>query len=190
MADPRAKRLSGKPGRPVPRDEVARRERFVEDALAAMQTVEQVKRDFRAEFKTGQRCAEKYVRRVHDRWTAEGKATVDREAKRVEIERAADLAFRRALEGPKPDLRAAAAILQLKAKLHGLASDRLEHSGPNGGPIPHKHDVDAAALSARIAALAAGRPGGAPGAGAPAGAPGDESGGAPGAGRPGGAAGA
>lgn len=157
MANPRTKRLSGKPGRPVPRDEVARREQFVEDALAEMQTVTQIKQAFRAEFKVGQRCAEKYVRRVHDRWQAEGKATVDREAKRVEIERAADLAFRRAWQGPRPDARAAVAALQLKAKLHGLASETFKHTGPDGGPIQHAHRVavDADALAATIAELLA-----------------------------------
>jgi hypothetical protein len=185
-------RLSGQPGHCIPRDEIARRLAFVEDALAAMLPTDRVKREFRREFGVGERCAEKYLRRVLDRWEAEGKAAVDRDAKRVEIEQGLNLTVRRALAGPRPDARAAVNALQLKAKLHGLAHDRLEHSGPAGGPIPHHHhDVDAGHLSERIGALARalGGAGGPAGPGAPAGAGADDAGGAAGPGPAGGAGG-
>lgn len=110
----------------IPRDEVERREAFVEDALAGLTPLAELYRAFRATFQTGQRTAERYVRRVHERWAAEPGA--DRAGKRREIERAADLAFRLARADNNP--RAMVAALDLKAKLHGL--DRPEADAATG----------------------------------------------------------
>jgi hypothetical protein len=130
-----------KTGKKIHRDEVARRMAFVESALATLMPLRELYPAFHAEFGVSRRCAEKYVRRVHERWKLEGEA--DRETKRVEIERAADLAFRLAAAAKNPDAKAMIAALTLKAKLYGLVSERHEHSGPNGGPIPHTIDVGA-----------------------------------------------
>lgn len=100
----------------ITRDQVAQRERFVEEQLAALASLPEVYRLFREKFGVGQRTAERYARRVYDRWAAEGAAS--REAKRAEIERAADLTFRDARA--RNDSRAQVAALMLKTQLHGL----------------------------------------------------------------------
>lgn len=108
----------------ITRDLVARRERFVEERLAGLVPLLEVYREFEAAFGVGRRTAERYARRVYDRWQAEGEAT--RAAKRAEIERAADLTFRDARA--KRDTRTQVAVLTLKAQLHGLnrPDDELE----------------------------------------------------------------
>lgn len=117
--------------RRVTRKEVDARMAYVEDALARLMPLRELYPLFRSEFGASQRTAERYVRRVHERWNSE--STLSREQKRAEIERAADLAFRVALA--RKDSRAATSALELKAKLHGLLAERHEHSGPNGKPI-------------------------------------------------------
>jgi hypothetical protein len=144
--------------------------KFVEERLAELMPLHELYPAFRKQFGVGQRCAERYVARVHAQWAAE--VRVDREAKRAEIEHAADAVFRAALT--KKDFRSANAALDLKSKLHGL--QRTEVSGPNGGPIPHAIDADA--LCERIEAFAAGRPAGARTAPAAGRAAADDAGGA------------
>jgi hypothetical protein len=118
-------------GQKVPHDQVRARLAYVEAALAALTPSTEVIAGFRATFGTGERCAEKYLQRVRARWDAEGKAEADRAAKRDEIERAADVAFRVAMA--ERDTRAMVAALNLKAQLHGLLKTVV--TGPNGGPV-------------------------------------------------------
>jgi len=155
---PRGARNSGQRGRSITRDERARREAFVEDQLATFVPLRELYPAFRARFKTNLRTAQKYVRRVHEQWSKEGKG-VDRDAKRVEIEHGADAAFRLAMA--RMDARAAVSALDLKAKLHGLLRVQTEVSGPNGGAIPL--DDARGALAAALARVAAEAQSGAPG---------------------------
>lgn len=112
-------------GKKIPRDEVSRRMQFVEDGLAALMPLEHLYAAFREAFGVGQRCAEKYVRRVHERWAAE--PAPQREQTRRDIARAADVVFRQALA--RRDHRAAVSALELKGKLDGLLTQKIEHSG-------------------------------------------------------------
>lgn len=103
-------------GRTITRKERERRMQWVADELARMTPLRDLYVKFSAQFGAGRRCAEKYVRRVHDEWAEAGAA--NRETKRAEIERSADLVYREALLAK--NFKVAVQALDLKTRLHGL----------------------------------------------------------------------
>lgn len=79
----------------------------------------------RDRFGIGHRAAEYYIADVQKRWLAE--STAKREAKIAEIEHTTNAVIRDARASQ--NYGAAVAALGLKAKLHGLASKAIEHTG-------------------------------------------------------------
>jgi hypothetical protein len=133
----------------VARSEALRRLDFVEDRLAAFVPYSELFEQFKKEFGKGQRTVERYIQRVHARWAME--APPAREAKRAEIERAANLTFRmaRAAGNTKSMLGA----LELKAKLHGLY--RSEDAEGDGGSLTVVFECEPAPAAASADGAAA-----------------------------------
>jgi hypothetical protein len=122
------------------------------------------------EFGVDPRTARRYLARAKKQLGA--KRPVDPAAGAARSEALQLEAF--ALARTQGDSRAMSLIAHRLAELDGALVQRLEHSGPGGGPIPHKVDtVDVAQLAARIDVLCAGvagapEPGAAGGGAAPA----------------------
>lgn len=111
---------------------VQKRERldFTEGLLVELYSTREIIAMLRDRFGIGHRAAEYYIADVQKRWLAESNA--NREAKIAEIEHTTNATIREARAAQ--NYGAAVQALNLKAKLHGLAS-RVELTGKNGGAV-------------------------------------------------------
>lgn len=131
---PRTKSPRKKPGAPKKLSpNLAPRLLEVEDMMVAEVPLATIKAALSAKWSITPRQVNNYHSMVLRQWKEE-RAPMVAEA-RAKLRRQASRTYREAMAAGKHG--PAVGALRLRATLDGVATERVEHSGPGGGPIPH-----------------------------------------------------
>lgn len=134
----------GRKGQPkIDKAEKARRLVEVEDMITVGKTRVSICAELSAKWGVSPQQVSLYWDSAQRAWARE--VDPPKAVRRAVIKRKADLLYRHGVEQKK--LSAAATALKMTAALDGIATDRVEHTGADGGPIQVAVQLDLSALS-------------------------------------------
>lgn len=152
------RRASKRGGGTVTAAEQEERLAFTEEQMLELLSDRKAARAVVDEYKVHPNTALRYCRMVRERWRAEAGARdgANRTERLQEHRERFATIFRRSLDNESGSLKTAIAAAERLAQLDGFLTNKVEHSGPDGGPIPFKaEDLPDDKLDARIRELEA-----------------------------------